>query len=73
MGGAVKHPYGKLSGGAGAIGRQVVTAKRRGRRISVTNDRRELVVEPHPALIKVEPRAARLGGTGTFLVHAVCD
>ena len=73
MGGAVEHPYGKLSGSAGAIGRQVVTAKRRGRRISVTNNRRELVVEPYPALVKVEPWATRLGGTGTFLVHTVRD
>ena len=37
----------------------------------MTNDCCELVVEPHPALIKVEPWAARLGGTGTLLVHAV--
>ena len=37
----------------------------------MTNDCRELVVEPHPALIKVEPWAARLGGPGAFLVHAV--
>ena len=37
----------------------------------MTNDCCELVVEPHPALIKVEPWAARLGGAGTLLVHAV--
>ena len=37
----------------------------------MTNDCRELVVEPHPALIKVEPWTARLGGPGAFLVHAV--
>ena len=37
----------------------------------MTNDCRELVVEPHPALIKVEPWAARLGGAGALLVHAV--
>lgn len=39
----------------------------------MTNDCRELVVEPHPALIKVEPWAARLGGAGTLLVHAVSN
>ena len=37
----------------------------------MTNDRRELVVEPYPALIKVEPWTTRLGGTGTFLIHTV--
>lgn len=37
----------------------------------MTNNCREFVVEPHPALIKVEPWAARLGGDGTLLVHAV--
>ena len=49
----------------------MVTAKRRGGGISVTNDCRELVVEPHPALIKVEPWATRFGGAGALLVHAV--